>query len=363
MNRIDRLTYRMEELFFGFIFGAGALLAHLNPVILVFKVFGGLFGLLWSAGKSTTKLAISRLSSERLKVNLDGADVSKAQPAQRSETSESTHAQGQVAQAPIGTEGASPLPDTLVVREAVSAASRIITIPLEASTGLPIGVAWIYLYDKEGRARRLLKFTQPDLARLICRGKETRYFFKDVPYDPKVGTREIVQELTQEIRKLLDRSRDKPQREQAAKAKAVQPKPVKVEAPTAPAVEPPKREVPVQPIMPPVQVVAPPIPAQAPKPAFERRVAGQAYVGRVVSAGMTERSGRDGTYSTFCLTLNDGECEQPLFGAELARQVKDMGIQPGEQIKVVFMRTEKVEVEGRKPYTRNLYQITRVGGK
>jgi hypothetical protein len=244
--------------------------------------------------------------------------------------------------------------------------SRVLTIPLEADGGLPIGTAWVYLFERDAsgkalnKARRVLKFNNRALARIICGPDEMRYFFKDVDYIPENGTREICESFVGEIRKLLDRKQALPRSEKlndaARKSKSLEaaampkPAPVVVQAP-APAPTPAPTPAPV------VQKALEPL-----RP-VNRTVKGQVYEGMVVSAGMSTKNGQNGSYSTFCLTLNDGEKEVPLNGTEIHRQVKDMGIQIGERVKVVSMGRSPIDVPGQeKQGWKNLYQITRLGG-
>lgn len=245
-------------------------------------------------------------------------------------------------------------------RESPHVSSRVLTIPLEADGGLPIGTAWVYLFDRDAsgkvlhKARRVLKFNNRALARIICGPDEMRYFFKDVDYIPENGTREICDAFVAEIRKLLDKKQALSKAEKLNVA-AQKPKPLEAAAMPKPA---------------PVVV---PAPAPAPTPAVvqkavepprhvSRTVKGQVHEGMVVSAQMSTKNGQNGSYSTFCLTLNDGEKEVPLNGTEIHRQVKDMGIQIGERVKVVSMGRSPIDVPGQeKQGWKNLYQITRLG--
>ena len=239
--------------------------------------------------------------------------------------------------------------------------SRVLTIPLEADGGLPIGTAWIYLFERDAsgkalhKARRVLKFNNRALARVICGPDEMRYFFKDVDYIPENGTREICDAFVGEIRKLLDR---KQAFSKAAKMNVAAEKPKPIEAAAMPKPDPVVVQAPA------LSPTSAPVLQKAMEPMrpVNRTVKGQVYEGMVVSAGMSTKNGQNGSYSTFCLTLNDGEKEVPLNGTEIHRQVKDMGIQIGERVKVVSMGRSPIDVPGQeKQGWKNLYQITRLG--
>lgn len=254
-----------------------------------------------------------------------------------------------------------PVKEASKGRDVPLVSSRVITIKLEADGGLPIGTAWIYLFDHDddgkpiNKARRVLKFTNRPLARIICGPDELRYFFKEVDYFPEKGTREISQQFVAEIKALLDKKQaivrtpknDKPKTRPVAKQNDQVP------------VKPAKAPLPVEK---PQQVVVPQ-PAHGPMKQVNRAVNGTTYEGVVVSAGMTQKNGQgNSSYSTFCLTLNDGHKETPLNGTEIQRQVKDLGIAIGDRIKVVSMGRQSVVVPGQEaPGWKNLFQITRLG--
>lgn len=247
----------------------------------------------------------------------------------------------------------------LIGRDVPSVSSRVLTVALEADGGLPIGTAWLYLFDRDEsgaplhKARRVLKFSNRALARLVCGADESRYFFKDVEYIPENGTREITTQFISEIKALLDRKQGfaKVEKHRVQKEQlAVKPKELEVAAKPTP--EP--VSVPVtEPVVKPIEVV--------PARPVNRNVKGTAYEGCVVSVGMTEKNGRDGAYQTFCLTINDGQREVPLNGTEIQRQVNDMKIRIGEKIRVVDMGKSTLDVPGAaKPWMKNLFQITRM---
>lgn len=215
--------------------------------------------------------------------------------------------------------------------------------------GLVFGVMWIYLYPDRSIAKRVFKVTDRKLAKSL---KKDRYFMDQVPYDPQKGSAEIMQQMHKEVVKLLDVRasvvRDKRAERPAA---SVTPPPTiakAVAAPAAAAKETPK---------------AAPAPAAPPAPAREvkRNVAGDVYEGIVTVAQMTTKNGgASGSYRTFCLTLNDGRREVPLYGTELERQVTDLRLEIGERAKVVFMGKSETEIPGKGKGFKNLYQVMRV---
>ena len=99
-------------------------------------------------------------------------------------------------------------------------------------------------------------------------------------------------------------------------------------------------------------------PAVAAVPAVQH----EAYQGVVTSVGRTNRTGPDGaSYNTFCLTLNDGVREIPLFGTELERLSVEQRVAPGVRVRIVFMGKVLTEIPGKnRPAFRNLYQLERV---
>lgn len=254
--------------------------------------------------------------------------------------------------------------DMLKGREAPSVSSRVVTIPLEADGGLPIGTAWVYLFERDAAgkelhfAKRVVKFSNRSLARLICGPNESRFFFKDVPYDPEKGTRQITSDFIAEIGILLNKkqavvkapmpqvsSKSPPVVKQQVQDKAQKPAPARPAASPMPAPGPVAKAG-----------------AEGPPPPVKRAVKGTVYEGIVVSAGNTTKTGAEGSYQTFCLTINDGQLEVPLHGTEIRRLVTDMGIREGERIRVVDMGKKEIPSgDGGKPWSKNLYQITRLG--
>lgn len=249
-------------------------------------------------------------------------------------------------------------PGQLVGRAPPSVSKRVITIPLEADSGLPIGTAWVYLYDTDesgtsiNKARRVLKFSNRTLARIMCGPDESRYFFKDVEYIQEKGTADIVENFITEIKVLLDKkkaiSKELTIRTQEAKEALL----AKERAALLPQVD----------VAPPVAIDPLPVAQAAVAGPVSRTVQGQTFKGVVVSAGMTTKNGQNGSYKTFCLTLNDGTKEIPINGTEIQRQFKDMGLQIGERIQVVSMGKTAVNVAGQAASGyKNLFQVSRIG--
>jgi hypothetical protein len=241
--------------------------------------------------------------------------------------------------------------------------TRVITMPIEAHNGLPLGIAWIYLYDSdvEGKsihsAKRLLKFSNRQLAKIFCGPNETRYFFKDVEYIPMQGTEKIQKELIDEIKMLLNRkssqSKASPKRENVIRpdVQSAQQRPVV----KAVVVDSPVRVAPKQPDPAPVP------PAYKPARDVDRSVMGVVHEGVVVHSGITTKTGRDGKYQSFTLTINNGSREVPLNGVEIERQIADLGIKTGERIRIVDMGRTEVSIPGQVgPRHKNLYQVSRL---
>jgi|JI10StandDraft_1071094.scaffolds.fasta_scaffold211497_3 hypothetical protein len=247
--------------------------------------------------------------------------------------------------------------EQLKQRPPLPVASRTVVIALEAQTSLPFGKAWMYLYKDQKLAKRVLKIQNSHLAKVICGPGEDRYFFKDVEYLEEQGTQAIQDQFIKEIQQLLYRK----------KATQEAPVVVKVAAPpaTAPVVQTPVAQMAnVQRPLDPVRQQLPVRSMEQPAPSkpVNRSVKGAEHIGTVVSAGKTTKVGPNGTYETFCVTLNDGFRELPFNGAEIERLCRDMGIQVGERIKVVDMGKMDVYVPGvANPRQKNLYQITRLG--
>lgn len=252
-------------------------------------------------------------------------------------------------------------------------AARVVTFDLKAHTGLPLGAAWIYLYPDERKARRVVKFSQVDVANVVCGVRKCRYYFADAAFDPTLGIQPVQDQFVEEIRKLLNRKQIDKAKEvtatrfvDAGKSVApvdapVTPMPAKVvEVPAAP----PVKATVVATAMPETvkPIVVPTQPQTADKPRadrpVDRSVKGTVHSGTVVHAGKTTKEGREGKYETYCLTINDGEKEIPLTGVEISRQVRDLGVGLGDRVKVVDMGRQPYEMASGAKGWRNLYQVS-----
>ncbi len=239
------------------------------------------------------------------------------------------------------------------------ASERIVTAQLVGPHGIVFGVMWLYLYPRLGIARRVLKVTDPHLAKAFNRD---RFVFKEVVIDADAGSRGMLDQLHAECLAVLNRRKAR-QREQlpTMPRKSRQPR-VLEDGGTAPlqlaaaassgaavAMESASAE--------PIDAVSCAQPVAMP-----RRVRGDEYQGVVTMAGLTLRNGADGShYRTFCLTVNDGAREVPLFGMELERQACDLRIRPGDRVRVIYMGREPLNLPGQsRPSYRNLYQLSRM---
>lgn len=230
---------------------------------------------------------------------------------------------------------------------------RVRTFEVRGPHNHLFGVMWFYLYPRKGVAKRVFKVIDVELAKAL---KRERYFMSDAPYDPIRGIEPLRKAMLVEVQALLGKREVKARDTVEAKAPKGPPPPaVKAAEPAVKAPEPAQQ-------------------AQAPQ-AFQaataslpdldaaaRPVKGVPYEGIVTVARMTTRQGRSGPYQSFCLTLNDGAKEIPLYGAELQRAVQDIGLRPGERAKVVFMGKQRIDIPGQtEPGWMNLYQVSRSG--
>lgn len=259
----------------------------------------------------------------------------------------------------------------------LAVADRVMTLDLYSGK-LRMGVLWLYLYPEKKIARRVFKVLDKELAKAL---RFEKYYYEDVLFDASHGCEQIMQQFQDEVRRQLDkrtasktRSRiEAPTVQQTASAvprKAPIQEAAKLVPPAPPTVVStpvlPQPVASVKPVETPVVIQAPVQPASAPAvvvPTHKRQVQGDVYKGVVTQAGLTQRSGKRGPYSTFCLTLHDGAREIPLFGAELARQVSDQGIAPGERVQVVFMGQQPIPNGSGESTYKNLYQVTRVAAQ
>ncbi len=257
-----------------------------------------------------------------------------------------------------------------VQTDAFQVADRVQTAELYGKGGIQLGMMWLYLYPEKRIAKRVFKVTHRPLAIAL---KWDRRYMPDVPFDKQIGFQPIMDAMAREVSALLNKTqepkreklRDKPQTQPKATAAASNQVETRPKAP-AETVKPVSNTVSAS------QEARSPVaqqPVQKPDsddtsvvmPNSHRAVKGETYIGKVTTAGMTQKDGADGPYQTFCLTIHDGEREIPLSGNELKRQVRDLGVKVGENVKVVFMGKVAVDVPGKKkPGFKNLYQVTRV---
>jgi hypothetical protein len=237
---------------------------------------------------------------------------------------------------------------------------RVLTAQLVGPQGIVFGAMWVYVHPRLGIARRVLKVTDPHLARAL--GKD-RFEFMEAVLGPSDGAKVLLDQFHVECLRLLDRR--KPRHREMCSV------PPEGRRPT---LTPGSRTVTQLRLA----ALEPECPSGAPAshatdltsggsvvgvPTEPRRVRGDEYQGVVTMAGLTNRNNPDGSpYRTYCLTVNDGSREVPLFGMELERQACDLRIRPGDRVRVIYMGREPLQVPGRpRPSYRNLYQLTRVG--
>lgn len=269
-------------------------------------------------------------------------------------------------------EGASSVPAAQarpVQKESFHVADRVQTAELFGRGGIQLGVMWLYLYPEKRIAKRVFKVTHRPLALAL---KWDRRYMPDVPFDNMIGHQPIMDAMAREVSALLNKTqepkrekvREKPQSKapvgastqvhsiaREATAETIKPESTSIGASHAAAT--PVIQKPVQKLVSDDTSVV--------MPNSHRAVKGETYIGKVTTAGMTQKDGADGPYQTFCLTIHDGEREIPLSGNELKRQVRDLDVKVGENVRVVFMGKVAVDVPGKKkPGFKNLYQVTRV---
>lgn len=257
-----------------------------------------------------------------------------------------------------------------VQTDAFQVADRVQTAELYGKGGIQLGMMWLYLYPEKRIAKRVFKVTHRPLAIAL---KWDRRYMPDVPFDKQIGFQPIMDAMAREVSALLNKTQD-PKREKVRDKQQIQPKATAV-TPSQVEAKPKAQIDPVKPASNTVsasQAAHSPVvhqPVQRPDsddtsvvmPNSHRAVKGETYVGKVTTAGMTQKDGADGPYQTFCLTIHDGEREIPLSGNELKRQIRDLGVKVGENVKVVFMGKVAVDVPGKKkPGFKNLYQVTRM---
>ncbi len=260
------------------------------------------------------------------------------------------------------TEDHMPPAPQLLGRAPPAVAERVRTAQLCGPQGIVYGRMWLYLYPDLKLAKRVLKLTDPHLAKIL---KRERFYLADVPFDAAVGYKLLLDDMHKECNLLLDQRKSAP-REQRKKFEMRPQAPV-----AAPAARPPSTKT-VDNTVSGAAVAAPAaddrvaMASGAPVVVVAsggRRVRGDEYKGVVTVAGQTKRGTGESQYSTFCLTIHDGVREVPLFGTELERQASDLGIKPGDKVRVVFMGKAPTQVPGAtRPSYKNLYQLTRTDG-
>lgn len=280
-------------------------------------------------------------------------------------------------------EAGHPVPDTAQrcgqldgdADKVLPVSDRVRTSTVVAS-GMTMGVLWLYLYPTESKARRVFKVLDAGLARALG---FSRYYYPDVPYDPVEGTDRIMGDFKKLVACQLDR---RPASAGVRSPKEVKPQKVRAEAdqgrkvrdalaalaPKASLQDDRAEQQPASPVRKAQEHDARPqstsFESTVPDvvaPAHMRKVRGSEQVGVITSSGVTQRpDGRGGSYKTFCLTLHDGSVELPMFGVELERQARDLGLRVGEKVRVVSMGRQTVDGEDGSKFRKNLYQVTRV---
>jgi hypothetical protein len=249
--------------------------------------------------------------------------------------------------------------DNLVLRSAEpvmgaiggAGCDRVRTVEVSGPHKHLFGVMWFYLYPREKKAKRLFKVMDPELKRVL-NDDNGRYFLPDAPYDPVTGFEPLRRATFVEVQKLLGK-REVKVRDKRAEQPAVEARPQTAATPLAkPAVA---QAVAVE------HAVNVANANQADAAGAARKVKGDVYEGIVTVARVVTRQGATGPYQNFCLTVNAGGKEVPLYGAELQRIVQDLSLKVGENVKVVFMGKQRIDIPGQeKPAWKNLYQVNRV---
>jgi hypothetical protein len=235
---------------------------------------------------------------------------------------------------------------------------RVLTAQLVGPQGVIFGAMWVYIHPRLGIARRVLKVTDPHLAKAL--GKD-RFEFKEVALDPSAGSKGMLDQFHAECLLLLDRRKPRHRemrpgspggRRQSLIPGTKGKTPLRLAT-----VESESLSVATAPQETDLASVESGVSAPV-----VARVRGDEYQGVVTMAGLTNRNNPDGSpYRTYCLTVNDGNREVPLFGMELERQACDLRIRPGDRVRVIYMGREPLQVPGQpRPSYRNLYQLTRV---
>lgn len=261
----------------------------------------------------------------------------------------------------IETPDSVPLPVVLTpsLTAVPPASERVCTAQLVGPHDIVFGVMWLYLYPRLGIARRVLKVTDPPLAKALGRN---RFEFKEVPIDPVTGSRGMLDRMHAECMLVLDRRKQHQGGQRPALSTRRSHRPVAGDGG-----QPPLRLAAAAPSALPVVTGSKSMELLDAAPgaqaaSAQRHVRGDEYQGVVTTAGLTVRKGPDGgPYRTYCLTVNDGIREVPLFGMELERQACDQRIRPGDRVRVIYMGREPLQLPGQsRPSYKNLYQLTRM---
>jgi hypothetical protein len=239
-----------------------------------------------------------------------------------------------------------------------SVSERICTAQLVGPHRIVFGVMWLYLYPRLGIARRVLKVTDPALARALHRD---RFIFKEVAIAGEAGTRGMLDQLHTECLAVLNRRKSRqweqpPETPRQGRQSRVIGHSDAAQLRLAPATQSGASAA-MEAASTDLEEVSCARPVAMP-----RRVRGDQYQGVVTTAGLTVRNDAGGSpYRTYCLTVNDGAREVPLFGMELERQACDLRIRPGDRVRVIYMGREPLHLPGQsRPSYRNLYQLTRM---
>ena len=237
-----------------------------------------------------------------------------------------------------------PVLPAAAAQQPLAVAERIRTARLIGPHNILYGLMWLYIYPDQGIARRLLKVTDKHLAKALGR----QYFkFADVPFDPVAGCKPLFDAMHEECKRVLN-----------GRGGAMRVKPIhtRSESHRPPSSDARLRKALAAETLEDSPAIAPRAALAVDAAATMPPVQGEAYQGVVTSAGRTNRSGPDGaSYNTFCLTLNDGVREVPLYGTELERLSLEQRIGPGDRVRIVFMGKAMTQVPGKvRPAYRNL---------
>ncbi|POR10850.1 hypothetical protein [Diaphorobacter sp. LR2014-1] len=208
----------------------------------------------------------------------------------------------------------------------------VATMKIMAAKDVELGTMILYLYKREGVVKRVFKIRDNQVKELL-RAKKPRYYMTNLTWD-KDDTNLVAakRKSCEDLERLLTLC-------------SVKPKPEKVQAATAETLEKTPKETVIKKVE---TVVA----ASELRDAVARQAKGETQIGVVAEMGMVDRSGRSGTYRSFCLKIDSNGTIKPSYGVELEREARERNVRAGDTIKLVFMGTEKT-LNGHK----NLYRI------